>query len=33
MQVYTHLLFDLDDTLLDFRQASQEAFTLFYNEF
>ena len=33
MQVYTHLLFDLDDTLLDFRQASMGAFALFYNEF
>jgi putative hydrolase of the HAD superfamily len=33
MEVYTHLLFDLDDTLLDFRQASQGAFNAFYNEF
>lgn len=33
MPKYTCLLFDLDDTLLDFKQASRTAFQLFYDRY
>lgn len=33
MSRYTHLLFDLDDTLLDFRMSSKKAFHQFYNHY
>ncbi len=33
MAKYTCLLFDLDDTLLDFKQASRTAFRLFYERY